>query len=168
MQMITKDIGLARVSADTPRFIISSTAVDKAGDQLTAKALAKVAAAGKPIVALLHHDRTKVAGLWSGLSFDDATGRLEADLTPVEGAPAGKEAKSLLDAGVPLSASVGFYGRGMPNEFGGTTYDSITLAETSLVVSPANPEAVRVKSADDETAELRLQVAVALALGDEQ
>ncbi len=54
--------------------------------------------------------------------------------------------KTLLQADVPISASIGFRGKGEPNTHGGLHFKELDIFETSLVAVPCNAEAVRVKA----------------------
>jgi phage head maturation protease len=55
--------------------------------------------------------------------------------------------RELLDADVPLGASIGFRGAGKLNDDGGIHFKTIELLECSIVSVPAHPEAMRIAKA---------------------
>lgn len=145
------------------RFVVSSSNPDASRDIVTPEALKSVTGSR---VALLHHDRTQIAGTWTDFAVN-ADGELEADLVPAPGTPAGDELIGHLKAGTPLQASVGFKGAGTPNSLGGLTYGprDFDLKEVSVVAIGANGDTRRIKAEEEEACILaRARARAALAL----
>jgi HK97 family phage prohead protease len=125
-------------------FIISSTSRDRDGDNISLNALKNAAGNLKDdLICLWQHKSDAVCGAWKNVRLNGNT--LIADLKIATGTNLGKMVKALLDADVPLRASIGFMGVGKYDEKNkGITWDEIELMETSLVSVPSNPEARRI------------------------
>lgn len=122
-------------------WVISSKNPDRVGDTIDPAALRKNA--DKKIPALFGHDHSQIVGYWE--VGKEKGGKLLATLK-LAGTDLGRMIKTLLDDGVPLSASIGFTGKGVPIEGGGWHYKELDIFETSIVAVPCNAEAVRVKA----------------------
>lgn len=121
---------------------ISTKNPDRVGDTIAVEALKKNV--GKVLPALFGHDHTNIVGFWSNLRMQGD--KLLADLK-LSYVPAGQMLRTLLDDGVPIAASIGFRGKGEPNEStGGWHFKELDIYETSLVAVPCNAEAVRIKA----------------------
>lgn len=98
---------------------------------------------------LFQHERSEIIGQWDKLEID-SKGVLGTG-TIFEEVSRGKDVKSLLKRGVLNSVSIGFRAsKYEDNDIGGRDFYEIELIETSVVDTPANPEAVivSVKSED--------------------
>jgi HK97 family phage prohead protease len=120
------------------RFILSAGSRDRVKDTIDPAAYAPNL--GKRLAALLGHGRTDVIGYWDKLKVEGDA--LIGDLKFVSTA-LGVMVKTWLDEGVPLFASIGFRGKGEPNDIGGVHYTALDLLETSIVTVPAHPRAQR-------------------------
>jgi HK97 family phage prohead protease len=135
------------------RFIMSSVAKDRTNDTIDEKAYAPNL--GKRFPALFNHDANKIVGTWENLNVK--SGKLIGDLKIATSTGLGKMIKALLDDGVPLGASVGFRGKGAPNDFGGTAFSEVELLETSIVSIPCNSQAMQIAksfSADVQSSDI--------------
>lgn len=142
-----------KLAPTRPRFVISSSNLDLGNDRIMPEALQAIVDAQLPITALTGHNNDKIIGKWTNFALNSA-GELEADLVIVD-TKDGADVQKLLDAGVPLRASIGFRGRGRKNKDGGIDFTEVDLKEVSVVVSPANLDARRVKDDTEAVAERR-------------
>jgi HK97 family phage prohead protease len=123
-------------------WIISASNADRVGDTIDPKALAKNT--GKTIPALFGHSHLDIVGKWQNLRMRGE--QLLADLK-LAAIDEGQKIKALLDAGVPISASIGFRGKGEHNkETGGIHFKELDIFECSIVAVPCHQDAVRIKS----------------------
>jgi HK97 family phage prohead protease len=123
------------------KFIMSAATPDRVRDTIDPKAYDGIAARTKKLIALFNHDSDKIAGFWTNLKREGDTlvGHIKFASTSL-----GQMLKTLLDDGVPLGASIGFRGRGEPNDKGGILFKEIDLMETSIVSTPAHPRAMQI------------------------
>ena len=146
-EFTTKEFALQIVKSSSgdydAQFILSDASVDRVGDTIDEKAYDAVAAASDKVIALFNHDTNKIAGYWTNLKREGTS--LVADLK-LATTNIGRMCKAALESGVPLSASIGFRGKGSPNKKGGLHFSSLELMETSLVATPAHPAAQRIKA----------------------
>lgn len=123
-------------------WVISASNADRVGDTIDAKALQKNT--GKTLPALFGHSHTDIVGKWVNLRMRGS--QLLADLK-LAAVAEGQKIKALLDADVPISASIGFRGKGEPNEStGGWHFKELDIYECSIVAVPCHQDAVRIKS----------------------
>lgn len=120
---------------------IATKNADRVGDTIAPAALR--ANVGKRLPALFGHQHSAIVGYWQIIA--EKAGKLLAELH-LSATSLGKQLKILLDDGVPISASIGFFGEGAANEHGGIHFKEVDIYETSLVAVPANAEAVRIKA----------------------
>ncbi len=141
--MQTKSLPVGIQKAESPEYdgtwVISSDAVDRAGDVISTKALKSLV--GQEVICLWQHDSALPVGKWTNLRMVGT--KLAADLKLAE-TSLSKMIKALLAIDTPLGASVGFRGRGTPREKGGLQFDAIELLETSVVSVPCNPQAMQI------------------------
>jgi HK97 family phage prohead protease len=129
----------AQIEKDGPRFVMSASAPDRVKDTIDPAAYKPWE--GKRLVALWQHNHDQPFGTWENLSTK--AGKLIGDLK-IAGTNLGEMIKALLDADVPLGASIGFRGRGEPNKVGGLHFKEIELLECSVVSVPAHPAAYQI------------------------
>ena len=122
------------------RFVMSAATPDRVRDTIEPSAY-KAAVKQDRIIALWQHDHETPIGFWSDLKAegDRLVGHLKIASTNL-----GLMIKQLIADGVPLSASIGFRGRGEANKDGGTNFTQIELLECSVVSVPAHPRAVMI------------------------
>lgn len=143
-----KTLAASFVKASSPEydatFYISSTSLDRDKDTFAASALKNVAQSTKKLLALWQHKQDQPVGYWENLSFDG--NKLKADLK-LSGTNLGKMIKQLLIDDVPLAASVGFaVSDHAENKKGGIEFKEVDMYECSIVSTPANAQAQRIKS----------------------
>jgi len=121
------------------RFVLSSTGVDRDRDTIDKEALK--ANAGKRLIALFAHKHDQPVGFWKNvrLEGEKLVGELKIASTNL-----GLMLKQLIADDVPLAASIGFVGKGGPNEAGGFHFTAIDIFECSIVSVPSNPDAMRI------------------------
>lgn len=121
------------------RFVMSSTAEDR--DKDTIDPAVYKAHIGKKLIALWQHKSDQPIGFWENLKLQgqDLVGDLKVASTNL-----GLMVKQLLEEEVPLGASIGFRGRGMPNNAGGIHFTELDLMECSVVSVPANARAIQI------------------------
>lgn len=125
------------------QWVISSINKDRTGDTIEPSALESQV--GKTLPALFGHDSSKIVGKWVVDRFVKSTGKLYASLH-LSATGLGTMLKTLLADQVPISASIGFFGKGSyEREQDGYHFTELDIFETSLVAVPANADAVRVK-----------------------
>ena len=137
-------VSIEKAATDTGAdgvWAIATKNPDRIGDTIAPAALR--ANAGKKIPALFGHNHEKIVGYWQ--IGQEKAGKLLAELY-LSATGLGTMLKTLLADGVPISASIGFRGKGDANDFGGIHFKEMDLYETSLVAVPMNAEAVRVKA----------------------
>ena len=85
--------------------------------------------------------RDQVIGYWEDFEKrgESLVGRIKLATTNL-----GQMIKELISSDVPLSASIGFMGKGKPNKKGGVHFTEIELLECSIVSIPSNPAAIRI------------------------
>lgn len=122
------------------RFVMSASAPDRVADTIEPSAY-RSAARQKKLVALWQHDPDRPIGYWTNLKAesDRLTGDIKFASTDLA-----QMAKTLIDDGVPLGASIGFRGKGEPNKSGGINFKEIELLECSVVSVPAHPLAQQI------------------------
>lgn len=129
--------------ADSPdydaRFVMSASSPDRIKDTIDPAAYKPWA--GKSLIALWQHETAQPFGVWTNLQAKAA--QLVGDLK-IAGTNLGSMIKALIDAGVPLGASIGFRGTGEPNKIGGIHFDAIDLLECSIVSVPMHPAALQI------------------------
>ena len=124
-------------------FIISSTGLDRDGDTFSASALKAVASQTSKLLALWQHKQDQPVGYWQNLSFSG--NKLKASLK-LSSTNLGNMIKQLLIDGVPLTASVGFGVTDYDtNDNGGLHFKEVDMYECSIVSTPANSDAQRIK-----------------------
>lgn len=123
------------------RFVMSAASPDRVSDTIEPSAYSRAAAKVGKLIALFNHDPNQVAGFWTNLKRDKdtLTGSIKFASTNL-----GLMLRTLLDDGVPLGASIGFRGKGAPNDDGGIHFSEIELIETSIVSTPAHPRAMQI------------------------
>lgn len=121
------------------RFILSAGTPDRVNDTIDEKAY--LPNLGKSLIALWQHNHDQPVGKWENLKVQGKQfiGDLKLASTNL-----GKMIKALLDDDIPLGASIGFSGRGEPNDKGGIHFDEIEIYETSIVSVPCHQRAVRI------------------------
>ena len=141
--LLTAQIEKSADGKSDGQWVISSVNRDRTGDTIAAAALETQV--GKTLPALFGHDSTKIVGKWVIDRFVKGTGKLYASLH-LSATGLGDMLKTLLGDQVPISASIGFHGKGAyEREQGGFHFTELDIFETSLVAVPANADAVRVK-----------------------
>lgn len=122
------------------RFVMSASAPDRVLDTIDPAAY-RSAARQKKLIALWQHDSDRPIGFWTNLKAEQnrLTGDIKFATTPLA-----QMAKTLINDGVPLAASIGFRGKGEPNKEGGIHFKSIELLECSVVSVPAHPLAQQI------------------------
>lgn len=120
---------------------LSTKNPDRVGDTIEVSALKKNI--GKTIPALFGHSHGDIVGVWMNLRMKGEALIADLKLAAVD---QGIKLKALMDAGVPISASIGFRGKGKANEHGGIHFKELDIFEASLVAVPCNAEAVRIKA----------------------
>lgn len=118
---------------------MSSTAMDRDRDTIDPKAYK--ANIGKKLIALWQHKSDQPIGFWENLKLQgpDLIGDLKVASTNL-----GMMIKQLLAEDVPLGASIGFRGNGVPNNNGGIHFTELDLMECSVVSVPANERAIQI------------------------
>lgn len=140
---LTATIEKASGASADGQWVISSVNKDRTGDTIEPSALE--AQVGKTLPALFGHDTTKIVGKWVVDRFVKSSGKLYASLH-LSATGLGTMLKTLLADQVPISASIGFFGKGSyEREQDGYHFTELDIFETSLVAVPANADAVRVK-----------------------
>lgn len=128
-------------------FVAATSDLDRDGDRLDVATLRLDHFASNPIM-LAQHDRHTPIGTWEVYLED---GRLMAEPRFASTATA-QEYAALVDEEVIRAVSVGFAPdpeTTTKNEHGGFDFVGAELCEISLVSVPANPRAIRAKSATD-------------------
>lgn len=143
---ITKHCHLEVVKADKDlfdaAFIISATSLDRDKDTIDKSALQNVASTKEKLIALWQHKHEEIVGYWANFSFDGSALKSYIKFASTQ---LGQYAKTLIDDGVPLGASVGFRAFDADkNDDGGYHFKGIDLFECSIVSVPANPMAYQV------------------------
>ena len=130
----------ATSAAFDARFVMSASAPDRVADTIDPAAY-RSAARQEKLVALWQHDPNSPIGYWTNLKAesDRLTGDIKFASTDLA-----QMAKTLIDDGVPLGASIGFRGKGEPNKSGGIHFKAIELLECSVVSVPAHPLAQQI------------------------
>jgi phage head maturation protease len=123
-------------------FILSDPAPDRVGDTIDSPGAYRKNV-GKVIPALFGHDHEKIIGAWENLRIE--SGKLVGDLRTA-GTDLGKMIKQLLVDDIPISASIGFSGKGEQNKSGGIHFKEIDVMECSCVAVPCAPGAQRIKA----------------------
>lgn len=120
-------------------FVMSSGSPDRVHDTIDPKAYRPNL--GKTLIALWQHKADSVVGYWKDLEVrgQELVGKFKAANTGL-----GRMVKQLIEDGVPLGASIGFYGKGKANEKGGVHYSEVELMETSIVSVPCHPGAIQI------------------------
>ena len=136
---------IEKSSDDEIHFILSASSVDRAGDTIDTKAYESATKIDK-LPALFNHQADRPFGYWRNLRVvaDTLKGTLVTASTNL-----GNMIKQLISDGVPLSSSIGFYGKGKPNKKGGTHFTELELLECSIVSIPCHPRAVQVAKSYD-------------------
>jgi len=126
------------------RWVLSASSPDRVGDTIDPKAYVKAASRiSDRLPALFNHDSGKIVGFWDSIKAEGA--RMTGSLKLVLETGLGRYIKALLDAGVPISSSIGFRGLDAePNKHGGLHFKDIEILETSLVATPAHPGAIQI------------------------
>ena len=121
-------------------FIMSAGSPDRVNDTIEPKAYDNAVKQDK-LIALWQHSPDQPIGFWSKMqrNGDALKGYLKIADTNL-----GKMIKQLIADGVPLGASIGFRGKGDPNNKGGIHFKEIELMECSVVSIPAHPRAMQV------------------------
>lgn len=119
-------------------FVLSSSKPDRVSDTIDPAAYDTV---GSKVIALWQHSHDKPIGYWDGIKR--VTNKLVGTLN-LAGTDLAKMVKELLDADVPLGASIGFRGKGKFNDLGGIHFSTLELLEASVVSVPMHPEAMRI------------------------
>jgi HK97 family phage prohead protease len=122
-------------------FVVSAATPDRVQDTIEPKAYGPNL--HKTLPALFAHDHTKIAGAWHNLRVEGEKLLGDLRLAPTG---VGLFIKKLLEGDFPISASIGFSGRGKRNAKGGTHFEEIDLHEVSLVAVPCHASAQRVKA----------------------
>ncbi len=123
-------------------FIISATSLDRDKDTIDKSALKSIAQTKEKLIALWQHKHDEIIGYWANFSFDGSSLKsyIKFASTPIS-----QYAKTLINDGVPLGASIGFRAfDGEKNAEGGYHFKGIDLFECSIVSVPANPVAYQV------------------------
>lgn len=141
MPQVTKSAPAIIKRNSDASFVLASSNLDRDYDTIEPSALGRAASKNSNLLCLWQHKRDQPIGSWRNLKADGA--RLTGDLN-LASTNMGQMVKQLLDEEVPLAASIGFYGDGEPNDFGGINFTDIELLECSVVSIPANPEAIRI------------------------
>lgn len=144
MQNKSLPVTIEKAASDTgydARFVMSAATPDRVKDTIEPSAYKQVVAATQKLIALWQHDPDRPIGVWEQLKAegDRLTGYIKFASTNLA-----QMAKQLIEDGVPLSASIGFRGRGEPNKAGGIHFKEIELLECSVVSVPAHPRAVQI------------------------
>jgi HK97 family phage prohead protease len=121
------------------RFVMSASSPDRVKDTIDPAAYRPHLR--KRLIALWQHEREKPIGYWQNLQV--VAGALVGEIKFASTALA-QMVKTLIADGVPLGASIGFRGRGEPNDQGGVHFSELELLETSIVSVPAHPRAVQI------------------------
>lgn len=121
------------------RFVMSATSPDRVKDTIEESAYGPNL--NQKLIALWQHDHNQPLGYWENLRVE--AGKLLGDLK-IASTNLGQMVKTLIADGVPLGASIGFRGRGEPNNKGGTHFKEIQLMECSVVSVPAHPRAMQI------------------------
>jgi len=123
------------------RFVMSAATPDRVQDTIEPAAYKAVVSKTKRLIALWQHDPDRPVGAWEKLAAegDKLTGYIKFASTNLA-----SMVKQLIADGVPLSASIGFRGKGEPNKNGGFHFKEIELLECSIVSVPAHPRAVQI------------------------
>lgn len=143
------------MSNSRPVFTLSTRKLDRDNDRVDVDSL-QLEEFLRNNVMLWSHNRDQILGVWEDVRIED--GKLLA--TPRFASTAmAQEAKTLVEEGIVKAVSIGF--RPDPegttqNEFGGNDYRNAQVLEASLVAIGANPEALRVKSANTNNAPLAI------------
>ncbi len=138
---------IEKSSDDQIHFILSASTPDRVQDTIDVKAYEPATKIDK-LPALFNHESDKPFGYWHKLRVvgDTLRGTLVTASTNL-----GKMIKQLIDDGVPLSSSIGFYGKGKPNKKGGTHFTELELLECSVVSIPCHTRAVQIAKSYDLT-----------------
>jgi hypothetical protein len=141
-----------------PRFVISTGEVDLMGDIVVQQGLAPISAR---IPAQVDHSgkMRDLIGWWDNIELDKSNDRTTADLVLFDKglSPVADMVRALDEAGVQMASSIGFMpewsGDGYEvlfdeeENFTGIKFNRSRLIETSVVVVPANPGALQLRSA---------------------
>jgi HK97 family phage prohead protease len=120
-------------------FVMSSAAPDRVKDTIEPSAYDRFI--GQKLIALWQHDADRPIGFWNIIRNEAGklVGGLKFATTPLA-----QMARTLIEDGVPLGASIGFRGKGTPREKGGIHYSSIDIMECSIVSVPCHPHAIQI------------------------
>ena len=128
-------------SAYNATFVMSASGPDRVNDTIDVKAYQKNV--GKIIPALFGHNHEKIIGAWENLRLEGD--RLIGDLRTA-GTGLGKMVAQLLADNIPISASIGFSGKGSRNDKGGMHFKELDIYECSIVAVPCHASAQRIKA----------------------
>lgn len=122
------------------RFVMSASTPDRVRDTIEPSAYKSAVKIDK-LIALWQHDPDRPIGYWTDLKAeaDRLTGYIKFATTNLA-----QMAKTLIEDGVPLAASIGFRGKGEMNKDGGIHFKAIELLECSVVSVPAHPRAQQI------------------------
>jgi HK97 family phage major capsid protein/HK97 family phage prohead protease len=120
-------------------FVVSAASADRVQDTINPKAYARNV--GKRLIALFQHDHKAPMGYWE--NFRQKGGEFVGDFKAAS-TELGKMVKQLIADDVPLMASIGFSGKGKPNEKGGMDFDEVDIYEVSIVSVGAHPKAIMI------------------------
>lgn len=122
------------------RFVMSAATPDRVKDTIEPSAYKSAAKIDK-LIALWQHDPDRPIGFWTNLKADGdrLVGHIKLASTNLA-----QMVKQLIADGVPLSSSIGFRGKGEPNDIGGIHFKTLELLECSVVSVPAHPRAVQI------------------------
>lgn len=128
-------------------FIMSSASPDRVNDTIDPEAYKPFI--GQKLIALWQHNSEKPFGFWDNLRMkgDSLVGDLKSAGTIIGGM-----VRQLLDADVPLGASIGFRAEKWEHlDNGGIHFKEIELLECSVVSVPAHPLAVQLAKHLEDT-----------------
>lgn len=124
------------------KFILSAATPDRTNDTIDPACYdAACSPKTRKLIALWQHDKAQPIGYWSDLERVGDTLQAKLHLAQV---PMGYMVKQMLADGVPLGASIGFRGKGVPNKKGGYHFTEMDLMETSIVSTPAHKRAQQI------------------------
>lgn len=139
MRQITVQVEKSSSSKYDARFVMSATGLDRHQDTIDVEAYGP--SLGKKLIALWQHKSDQPFGFWENLRLEGE--KLVGDLKTA-GTNLGLMVKQLIADEVPLGASIGFMGSGVPNKLGGIHWEELELMECSIVSVPAHPEAMQI------------------------
>ena len=137
-------------------YISTFNNTDKVGDIMAPGAFSKFVedfekVEGNKLPMLFQHSQLDVVGEWT--RFEINSRGIKGFGTIYTETSKGSDARALIMRGMVGSTSIGFRSKNFENlESGGRLFKEVTLVETSLVLTPANPKAkiTSVKTADNK------------------